>query len=118
MRMSAATSVITIFGLKVPIVVPVRPCPVGRARTTVVSAGPRRAEVDFASEESAIGSAEQEMTVSEQDKAQAVQRAARLLGCTDQASWQALGSLWDEAYDKGRLDALDELQDRFCVCMK
>jgi DNA primase len=75
--------------------------------------------VDFAaSEESATGSAEQEMTVSEQDKAQAVERAARLLGCTDQASWQALRSLWDEAYDKGRLDALDELQDRFCVCMK
>jgi hypothetical protein len=74
--------------------------------------------VDLASEESATGSAEQEMTVSEQDKAQAVQRAARLLGRTDQASWQALRSLWDEAYDKGRLDALDELQDRFCVCMK
>ena len=56
--------------------------------------------------------------MSEQDEAQAVQRAARLLGSTDQASWQALRSLWDEAYDKGRLDALDELQDRFCVCMK
>jgi hypothetical protein len=74
--------------------------------------------VDFAGEESATGSAEQEMTVSEQDKAQTVERAARLLGCSDQASWLALGSLWDEAYDKGRLDALDELQDRFCVCMK
>jgi len=58
------------------------------------------------------------MTVSEQDKAQAVEQAARLLGCSDQASWQALRSLWDEAYGKGRLDALDELQDRFCVCMK
>jgi hypothetical protein len=56
--------------------------------------------------------------VSEQDKAQAVERAARLLGCGDQVSWQALRNLWDEAYDQGRLDALDELQDRFCVCMK
>jgi hypothetical protein len=97
---------------------PSGPAPVGRARTSVLSAGPRRAEVDLPSEESATGSAEQEMKVSEQDKVQAVQRAARLLGRTDQASWQALSSLWDEAYDKGRLDALDELQDRFCVCMK
>jgi hypothetical protein len=64
------------------------------------------------------GVAEQEMTVAEQDKAQAVERAARLLGRDDQASWQALGSLWDEAFDDGRLAALDELQDRFCVCMK
>jgi len=64
------------------------------------------------------GTAEQEMTVSEQERAQAVERAARLLGRGDQASWQALGSLWDEAFDNGRLAALDELQDRFCVCMK
>ena len=56
--------------------------------------------------------------MSGQDKAQAVERAARLLGRSDQASWQALGSLWDEAFDSGRLAALDELQDRFCVCMK
>jgi len=64
------------------------------------------------------GTAEQEMTVSEQERAQAVERAARLLGRGDQASWQALGSLWDEAFDNGRLAALDEFQDRFCVCMK
>ena len=56
--------------------------------------------------------------MSEQEKAQAVERAARLLGRVDQASGQALGSLWDEAFDTGRLAALDELQDRFCVCMK
>jgi hypothetical protein len=64
-----------------------------------------------------------------QDKAQALERAARLLGRNDQASRQALGRddqasrqalgrLWDEAFDQGRLAALDELQDRFCVCMK
>jgi hypothetical protein len=58
------------------------------------------------------------MTVSEQEKAQAVARAARLLARDDLASRQALGSLWDEAFDNGRLAALDELQDRFCVCMK
>ncbi len=54
--------------------------------------------------------------MSEQEKAQAVARAARLLARDDLASRQALGSLWDEAFDKGRLAALDELQDRFCVC--
>ena len=56
--------------------------------------------------------------MSGQDRAQAVERAARLIGRDDQASRQALGSLWDEAFDKGRLVTLDELQDRFCVCMK
>jgi len=56
--------------------------------------------------------------VGEQEKAQAVERAARLLGRGDQAARQALGSLWDEAFGNGRLAALDELQDRFCVCMK
>lgn len=61
---------------------------------------------------------EREMTVGEQDKAQAVEQAARLLGRDDQASRRALGDLWDEAFDSGRLAALDELQDRFCVCMK
>ena len=58
------------------------------------------------------------MTVTGQDKARAVEQAARLLGRGDQVAWQALGSLWDEAFDAGRLAALDELQDRFCVCMK
>ena len=56
--------------------------------------------------------------MSEQDKAQAVEQAARLVGRDDQASLEALGSLWDAAFDQGRLAALDELQDRFCVCMK
>jgi hypothetical protein len=56
--------------------------------------------------------------VSGQDKARAVEQAARLLGRDDQESRRALGNLWDEAFDEGRLAALDELQDRFCVCMK
>jgi hypothetical protein len=47
-----------------------------------------------------------------------VERAARLLAHDDQAARQALASLWEEAFDQGRLAALDELQDRFCVCMK
>jgi len=59
-----------------------------------------------------------EIAVNGQKKAQAVERAARLLGRDDQASRLALGSLWDEAFENGRLAALDEFQDRFCVCMK
>ena len=58
------------------------------------------------------------MTVNEQDKSAAVEQAARWLGRDDQAFRQVLGSLWDEAFEQGRLAALDELQDRFCVCMK
>jgi hypothetical protein len=58
------------------------------------------------------------MAMGGQGKAQAVERAARLLGRDGQPTRQALGSLWDEAFDQGRLAALDELQDRFCVCMK
>jgi len=58
------------------------------------------------------------MTMNGQDNAAAVERAARGLGRDDQATRQVLGSLWDEAFEQGRLAALDELQDRFCVCMK
>jgi len=74
--------------------------------------------IDCARAKAAAGNRGTEMTMSGQDKAQAMERAARLLGHDDPASWQALGSLWDEAFDNGRLAALDELQDRFCVCMK
>jgi hypothetical protein len=61
---------------------------------------------------------EWEMTVTGHGKAQAVAQAVRLLGRDDQAARQELGNMWDEAFDSGRLAALDELQDRFCVCMK
>jgi hypothetical protein len=66
----------------------------------------------------ALESRERETTVDGRDKSAAVEQAARRLGCGDQASRQVLGSLWDEAFDQGRLAALDEFQDRFCVCMK
>ena len=69
-------------------------------------------------ENGSLESRETEMTVNGQDKAPAVERVARLLGRDDQASRQAFGNLWDEAFEAGRLAALDELQDRFCVCMK
>jgi len=48
----------------------------------------------------------------------AVARAAGRLGNPGTASGQVLCELWDEAFEQGRLAALDELQDRFCVCMK
>jgi len=56
--------------------------------------------------------------MNEQQKAQEVALAARRLGHTDDAVPQALADLWDAAFQAGRLAALDEFQDRFCVCMK
>jgi hypothetical protein len=56
--------------------------------------------------------------MSQEQKAQALARAAGLLARDDDACRQALGQLWDAAFEAGRLDALDEFQDRFCVCMK
>jgi hypothetical protein len=89
-------------GPKVPVVMPVRPWLPHYA-----------SEQNYCAESGA-----EEIAVNEQDKALALERAARLLGRDDQASQRALGSLWDEAFENGRLAALDELQDRFCVCMK
>ena len=39
-------------------------------------------------------------------------------GLHDVGALQVLSELWDSAFESGRLAALDELQDRFCVCMK
>ena len=58
------------------------------------------------------------MTVDDKRKAQVLSEAAALLGRDDEAAWQVLGRLWDAAFEDGRLAALDEFQDRFCVCMK
>lgn len=54
----------------------------------------------------------------EQDKQQAVADAADALGMRGYADREVLSRLWDAAFEQGRLAALDELQDRFCVCMK
>jgi len=53
-----------------------------------------------------------------QPKAQALTQAACTLGRDDEAFRLALSQVWDAAFEEGRLAALDELQDRFCVCMK
>jgi hypothetical protein len=47
-----------------------------------------------------------------------LQRVVKLCGRDDEEVQHVLASLWDEAFEAGRLEALDELQDRFCVCMK
>ena len=59
----------------------------------------------------------QETTMNQQ-KVQALTRAARMLDRDDEAFRLALSQVWDAAFEEGRLNALDELQDRFCVCMK
>lgn len=51
-------------------------------------------------------------------KRKALAHAADQLGLHDVAALQVLSELWDSAFEYGRLAALDELQDRFCVCMK
>lgn len=51
-------------------------------------------------------------------EAHALEAAARALGRDDETCRQVLSTLWAEAFEEGRLAALDELQDRLCVCMK
>jgi hypothetical protein len=56
--------------------------------------------------------------MNEQDKLQTVADTAERLGIHDDCRRQVLGELWDAAFEQGKIAALDELQDRFCVCMK
>jgi len=56
--------------------------------------------------------------VSNQRRKEAMQRVVSLCPRDDEVIRRAVASLWDEAFEAGRLEALDELQDRFCVCMK
>lgn len=58
------------------------------------------------------------MVTSEQEKVRALAEAARLAGREDEVLQRAMRFLWNVAFEQGRLAALDELQDRFCVCMK
>jgi len=51
-------------------------------------------------------------------KAAALARAEQTLGVHGAVVADVLGRLWEESFEHGRLAALDELQDRFCVCMK
>lgn len=56
--------------------------------------------------------------MNEEQKAAALAGAVQALGLDGAVAEDALGRLWDESFEQGRLAALDELQDRFCVCMK
>lgn len=58
------------------------------------------------------------MAMSTQEKAAVLAGVARVLGLHGAVAEDVLGKLWDESFEQGRLAALDELQDRFCVCMK
>ena len=51
-------------------------------------------------------------------KGKALADAADQLGLRDALARQVLSALWDSAFEQGQLAALEELQDRFCVCMK
>ena len=51
-------------------------------------------------------------------EAAALARARLALARNGTVAAEVLDSLWDESFEQGRLAALDELQDRFCVCMK
>lgn len=56
--------------------------------------------------------------MNEQQRTQAVALAAEKLGRGDEESVRVLAQMWEAAFEEGRLAALDEFQDRFCVCMK
>jgi hypothetical protein len=56
--------------------------------------------------------------MNDERKAAGLARAGQALGQHGAVAADVLGRLWDESFEQGRLAALDELQDRFCVCMK
>jgi hypothetical protein len=56
--------------------------------------------------------------VSDERRDEALQRVLSLCGRDHETTQRAVANLWDEAFEAGRLEALDELQNRFCVCMK
>jgi hypothetical protein len=58
------------------------------------------------------------MAMTQDHKAAEIAAAAEVLGLDSLRAADILGRLWDESFEEGRMAALDELQDRFCVCMK
>jgi len=57
-----------------------------------------------------------------EQRARETSEAAKHIGGNDQVADEellaVLAKIWDRAFEAGRLAALDEFQDRFCVCMK
>jgi hypothetical protein len=91
---------------------PVQPCRMDASHASLKWRAPERGPAD------AADAVAKETTVSQKQKAPELARAAVLLARDDEACRQVFGQLWDAAFEEGRLDALDEFQDRFCVCMK
>ncbi|HUZ54783.1 MAG TPA: hypothetical protein VMU94_19935 [Streptosporangiaceae bacterium] len=60
----------------------------------------------------------EETVMNDEPKAAALARVEQSLGVHGAVVADVLGRLWEESFEQGRLAALDELQDRFCVCMK
>jgi hypothetical protein len=58
------------------------------------------------------------MAMNEEQKAAALSSAVQAPGLDGAVADDVLGKLWDQSFEQGRLGALDELQDRFCVCMQ
>ena len=58
------------------------------------------------------------MAINEEQKATALASAVHALSLDGAVAEDVLGRLWYESFERGRLAALDELQDRFCVCMQ
>jgi hypothetical protein len=58
------------------------------------------------------------MAMDGEQRAAALAGAVQALGLDGAVAEDVLSRLWDESFEQGRLAALDELQDRFCVCMK
>ncbi len=56
--------------------------------------------------------------MNDEHKAPALACAVQALGLHRTDAADVLGRLWEESFEQGRLAALDELQDRLCVCMK
>jgi hypothetical protein len=53
-----------------------------------------------------------------QARDKAIADSGARLGLPESLARDALSELWDLAFEEGRLAALDEFQDRFCVCSK
>jgi hypothetical protein len=58
------------------------------------------------------------MAMNEEEKAAALAGTVQVLGLHGAVAEDVLSKLWDESFEQGRIAALDELQDRLCVCMK
>ncbi len=56
--------------------------------------------------------------MSQEQRSAAISRAAQRITRPGESAGEILAALWDEAFEQGKLAALDELSDRFCVCMK